>query len=191
MSSGSGLTGDWERAIRLLSNNPVKKAIDIARNRIGIVGASMVKKGIRDGAPGGKEFAPLSPFTIWMRSNFSTKPLIDHGDLLGSITHELSGNSGVWIGARRGVRTKDGQDVVDIEDVHEYGRTIKVTDKMRRGFAARWKSIDGEGWGIRKETKYIVIPERSFLRATFDRDEFQMMKVQKTAEAMKKVLHLA
>jgi hypothetical protein len=149
----------------------------------------MVKKGIRDGAPGGKTFKPLSPFTIWLRSNFSTKPLIDDSNLIDSITHELNGSSGVWIGVRRGVRRKDnGEDIANIADVHEFGRTIRVTDKMRKGFAARWKSIDGEGWGIRKETQYIVIPERSFLRATFDSDEFREMATEKMAGALKQVL---
>lgn len=45
--------------------------------------------------------------------------------------------------------------------VNEYGATIPVTDKMRGWFAAN-------GYPLKKETKKIVIPERSFVRSGFD-----------------------
>jgi len=48
--------------------------------------------------------------------------------------------------------------------VHEFGARIKVTDKMRKWFAA-------QGYPLRKETTHIVIPERSFIRAGFDESE--------------------
>jgi hypothetical protein len=182
--SESGLTGDWDKLIHVLGNNPVKKAVNLARNQIGIVGASMVKKGIQSGAPGGKAFEPLRAYTVWMKG--SSKPLIDQADLLGSITHELNGSSGVWIGVRRGARTKDGKDIVNIAAVHEYGCVIPVTPAMRKGFSAKF-----QGLGIRKDTQYIVIPERSFLRATFDSDEFREMATEKMAGALKRVLSRA
>lgn len=43
--------------------------------------------------------------------------------------------------------------------VHEYGVDIEVTDKMRRFFVAKF------GVGLKASTKFIRIPERSFLRA--------------------------
>lgn len=45
--------------------------------------------------------------------------------------------------------------------IHEYGCRIKVTDKMRA-----W--LHANGLHLKKETKEIVIPERSFLRNGFD-----------------------
>jgi phage gpG-like protein len=182
MSDGSGLFGDWDKAIKLFGKGTVQKAIDLARNQIGVNGVSMVKKGIVGGAPGGKEFAPLSDWTKERKG--SSKPLIDTGDLLGSITHELSGNSEVWIGVRRGARAKNGKDIVDIAAVHEFGCTIAVTAKMRA-------YLHYQGIHLEPDTTHIVIPERSFLRATLESDEFQKDAVEKTKDELKKALRIA
>jgi phage gpG-like protein len=181
MSGGSGLIGDWDKAIQLFGNNPVKKAIDLARNQIGIAGASMVKKGIRDGAPGGKTFEPLSNWTKERKG--SSKPLIDNGDLLGSVTHELNGNSDVWIGVKRG-RAKNGQEIVNIAAVHEFGTVISATPKMRA-------YLHYQGIHLKRDTFAIYIPERSFLRATFDSSDFKKMLGDKMAEALRRALNLA
>ena len=69
--------------------------------------------------------------------------------------------------------------------IHEFGCTINVTEKMRHFFYAKW--------GIQKSNKPIVIPERSFLRATlldgkfkdyvmqncelYDRKDFERVKL--------------
>lgn len=45
--------------------------------------------------------------------------------------------------------------------IHEYGLNIEVTDKMRRYLAS-------QGLHLRAETKFIRIPERSFLRSGHD-----------------------
>lgn len=45
--------------------------------------------------------------------------------------------------------------------IHEYGCKIPVTDKMRKYLAAR-------GLPLNPNTRYITIPERSYLRAGFD-----------------------
>jgi phage gpG-like protein len=182
MSNESGLFGDWEKAIQLLENNPVKKAVNIARKQIGVRGVSMVKKGIVDGAPGGQPFTPLLKWT--KDRKHSSKPLIDHGDLLGSITHEVVGNGDVWIGARRGVRTQNGQDIVNIAAVHEFGTVIDVTPKMRA-------YLHYVGLHLNPATTHIHIPPRSFLRATLESDEFKKEIGKKITEAMKKALNIA
>lgn len=48
-----------------------------------------------------------------------------------------------------------------IGGVHEFGVTIKVTKKMRAWFAF-------QGFPLKATTKEIKIPERSFIRSTFD-----------------------
>ena len=53
--------------------------------------------------------------------------------------------------------------------IHEYGCDIEVTDKMR-GFLA------SQGLYLRKSTKYIKIPERSFLRSSHDENAEQVLK---------------
>ena len=48
-----------------------------------------------------------------------------------------------------------------IANVHEFGVSIQVTDKMRRYLAA-------QGLPLRKTTTQINIPERSYIRSSFD-----------------------
>lgn len=48
-----------------------------------------------------------------------------------------------------------------LASIHEYGVKILVTPKMRA-----W--LNQNGLHLKKETKYIVIPERAFLRNGFD-----------------------
>lgn len=60
-----------------------------------------------------------------------------------------------------GLFGSDSSELVMIGAVHEYGVEIPVTDKMRAWFAAN-------GYPLRKETKVIKIPERSWLRSGFD-----------------------
>lgn len=53
--------------------------------------------------------------------------------------------------------------------IHEYGCTIKVTDKMRKWLAAN-------GLHLKSTTKAIHIPERSFLRAGYDENIKNVLK---------------
>jgi len=55
----------------------------------------------------------------------------------------------------------DGGEIGMIAAVHEYGTKIPVTQKMRGWFGAN-------GFPLRKDTQYIVIPERSFIRGGYD-----------------------
>jgi phage gpG-like protein len=59
-----------------------------------------------------------------------------------------------------GVFGSQDSDMVMIASVHEFGKQITVTDKMRYflGYSGLW---------LKKATQYITIPERSFLRSTF------------------------
>lgn len=54
--------------------------------------------------------------------------------------------------------------------IHEYGMKIKVTPKMRA-----W--LHANGLHLKKETEYIIIPERSFLRTGFDTHHEEIINV--------------
>ncbi|MDQ0299642.1 hypothetical protein J2S78_002062 [Salibacterium salarium] len=62
-----------------------------------------------------------------------------------------------------GVFGDDDSHLLMIARVHEYGTDIEVTDKMRGWFAY-------QGYPLKEETTEINIPERSFVRSTFDQE---------------------
>ncbi|MCE9500566.1 MAG: hypothetical protein K8R21_08720 [Leptospira sp.] len=63
-----------------------------------------------------------------------------------------------------GIFGEENSEVLQYAGAHEFGARIKVTEKMR----AR---LHYEGIHLKKETTEIILPERSFLRATFDRSD--------------------
>ena len=177
----SGLTGDWGKINNILNPAKLRKSIRQCAAKVGNYGVSEVKKGIQSGAPAGQNFEPLQALTVWTKG--SSKPLIDHGDLLGSVNYQVfNDNDGVFIGVKKGAKRKDGKDAVQIAAVHEFGCTIPVTDKMRRAFAAKFQGI-----GIRKETTHIYIPPRPFLRPIFQSPDFQNMVSQIYVSALREV----
>lgn len=62
-----------------------------------------------------------------------------------------------------GITAKNDSKLIMIANVHEYGCDIPVTDKMR-GFFAHNFDVH-----LKKDTKVIKIPERSFIRSGFDK----------------------
>lgn len=65
------------------------------------------------------------------------------------------------VGWFEGLTYDDGTPVAKVALINEFGATIKVTDKMRRWFAA-------QGFPLNKHTTEIHIPARSFIRSTVD-----------------------
>lgn len=62
-----------------------------------------------------------------------------------------------------GITAKNDSKLIMIANVHEYGCDITVTDKMRGFFAYNFDVH------LKKDTKVIKIPERSFIRSGFDK----------------------
>ena len=62
-----------------------------------------------------------------------------------------------------GITAKNDSKLIMIANVHEYGCDIPVTDKMRGFFAYNFDAH------LKKDTKVIKIPERSFIRSGFDK----------------------
>ena len=167
----SHLIGDWDKIASSFNSSALNSFLHRAAARVGNEGRSMVIEGIKSGAPGGVPFKPLSPVTIANKG--SSKPLIDHGDLIGSVTYEVLDNNHVFIGVKKG-------EEVDIAAVHEFGCTIGVTPKMRA-------YLRHKGIHLKASTKYIHIPARPFLRPVLLGDEFKKVITNVYLEALKKV----
>ena len=153
----SKLSGDWGRLETILNPSRIAAGIQQAAARVGNCGASEVKKGIVNGAPGGQKFAPLSPITIARKG--SSKPLIDKGDLVGSVTYQVIDVNNVFVGVKKGKEA-------NIAAIHEFGCTIGVTPKMRA-------YLNHQGIHLRASTQYIVLPPRPFLRPVLQSEEFK------------------
>ena len=169
----SKLAGDWNRLDEILNPAKLAEGIRQAAARVGNYGASQVKKGIVSGSPGGQTFAPNSPLTIARKG--SSKPLINHGDLVGSITYQIIDSENVFIGVKKGKE-------VNIAAVHEYGCTIRVTPKMRA-------YLHYQGVHLKPSTQMIYIPARPFLRPVLNSSDFKAKVAEIYIEAIERIFH--
>lgn len=116
--------GDWDEAKARLAGGFGKRfelAIRQATIKNALLLVREIKRGIRDQAPGGKQFAPLAQVTIERKG--SSKALIDTGFLLNAITQKIL-SDGAFIGLLRTSISKDGESVANIGAIMEYGCTI-------------------------------------------------------------------
>lgn len=170
--------GDWRMAASILKAAPARfeRAVDVALHQEAQLFRKEVVKGIRDGAPGGKTFLPLSPTTLAIKKvvhkRRSPKALIMHGDLWRSIT-VTKGTGGYFVGVLRSARGNDGQSLVNIAAVHEFGSkpiTITMTPKMRRFLAMVFRKAGlPKPSGSAKPTIVIRVPARPFLGPVGDK----------------------
>jgi hypothetical protein len=98
--------------------------------------STMIVKGVRSQAPGGKRFKALEESTRKMKK--SSKALIHHGDLVRSIRAEEvrieSGNSAWFVGVNRTAKDRDGKTLWNLAEIHEFGTEdfiIPISAKMR------------------------------------------------------------
>lgn len=142
--------GDWDRLINVMArfDERLRKNARQALTRAGVELAGMVKDRILDG----QDMKPLHGFTVERKG--SSKPLIDDGDLLGSVDFAFLDELSVIVGAKR--RAEDGTDVAGVHE-REDGTRVRVTPKMRAFLHAR-------GFHLKPETKELFIPGRPFLR---------------------------
>lgn len=131
---------------------------------------TIIVKGIRDGAPGGQEFKPLAESTKKLKK--SSKPLIDHGDLLRSIGVDDVGGDQIFVGVNRNVEDIDGNKMYNLAEIHENGTgpyAIPVTPKL----SAFWHAMVAKGIfdkPLSSNTKVIMhpgVPARPFLEPSF------------------------
>lgn len=105
------------------------------------------------------------------RGGIGTKPLIQHGDLLGSIRAVHKGDVS-FIGILRTAKTKDGKSLFNVARSHEFGagpKAVKMSPKQRRFLMAMFRTIGtapkvGKGGG---GVLTIRIPPRPFVAPVF------------------------
>jgi hypothetical protein len=118
-------TGDWDKARAWLNAGMgprLANALRQATIRNALFLVREIQRGIRSQSPGGHPFAKLAESTIARKG--SSKALIDTGFLINAITQKIMADK-AFVGFLRGTVNKDGEDIVNIGAVMEYGATIK------------------------------------------------------------------
>jgi len=140
--------GDWHRARMMLGAAVVRTHRSIQRavkQEAQYFRAKVLKAFQTRGNSNGITWAPNAPSTIARKG--SSKPLIDTGQLRGSIQVVQSGDV-FFVGVPSFSMRDDGKSMVSIGAIHEYGTVIAQT----RG----------------DSMVLIQIPQRSFIQSTAD-----------------------
>ena len=117
-------TGDWAKAKAVLGNSlgpRMAAALRAATVKNALLLVREIQRGIKSQAPGGVPFAKLAESTIDRKG--SSKALIDTGFLVNAITQKIMADK-AFVGLLRGTVNPQGEDVVNIGAVMEYGATI-------------------------------------------------------------------
>lgn len=148
-----GREGDWDKLKGIMEDfdQRLQRNAQKALRRAGEELASDIRTRILDG----KDMKPLHGFTIEQKG--SSKPLIDDGDLLGSVGMRFIEELAVFVGVHR--RAEDGTDVAAIHE-REDGTRVPVTHKMRAFFHSR-------GFHLKPETTELFIPGRPFVKPAY------------------------
>ncbi len=171
--------GDWALARRLLTAGPqrLRAAIGTAVQQEAHKLRGEIVQGLTQQSPGGEPLKPPSPLTIASRQieGFrGQKALIVRGDLRNAIAVVVDGDE-AFIGVPRTARKKDGDALVDVAKVQEFGGppiVIPITPKMRKFLFAllrrSGKERASEGGGGRGVV-VVQVPARPFLRPAFEK----------------------
>ncbi|TQF11674.1 hypothetical protein FJV41_32935 [Myxococcus llanfairpwllgwyngyllgogerychwyrndrobwllllantysiliogogogochensis] len=170
-------TGDWARARQLLAagSSRIEEAMQAALRQEAHALRKEVVQGLTQQAPGGEPLRPPSPLTLAARqlSGFSgTKALLVSGALRSSISVVVEGDE-AFIGVSRTAKSPDGESLVDVAQLQEYGGppvVIPMTPKMRRFlFALLRKAGQTPTGGSGRGVVVTQTPARPFLRPAFAR----------------------
>ena len=167
-------TFGWDELAHLVDPKRVKHAMQshfsVALRRVGLLFERRAAEIITREKP----FKANAALTIALKG--STTPLVDHGDLVGSLTsHRIN-----WMRLRMGVRSKRLKGGRYLAEVLHNGATIQVTDAMRRAvFGAlrrklgpRFDAFAAKMLGAPAKSVWII-PPRPFLATTFNDAKWQ------------------
>lgn len=179
MPGGVSLFGDWEKAKKVLST--VQDRWEHASRRALMQEAHFLRgkivEGMREQAPGGKAFEPLSPLSIAMRKAVGfkgTKALINRGDMRNAVVVVAKGE-GAFVGILRTAKGRDGKPLVNVAEANEYGRgpfIVPITPKSRRFYHAAMAKAGftpiptGHPGAV---IAIVRIPARPFFRPVFEK----------------------
>ncbi len=173
-----GTYGHWGDVFRTLGNAP--KNFKEAQHKAVLQEAQFFRtkilQGLREQAPGGKAFKPLSPETLALRKFFGfkgTKALLRHGDLRNAIAVVEAGGL-IFVGVPRTAKGADGRSLVDVAEQNEKGSkpiVIKMTPKMAALLHVAFRKA-----GIEKKDPHrpvtgiivVQIPARPFIGPVFE-----------------------
>jgi hypothetical protein len=194
----AGTYGKWKEILTTLGKAP--KDLAEARRKVILMEANLFRneilKGLREQAPGGKAFKPLTPETIALRKFFGfkgTKALLKHGDLRNAIAVvELGGL--IFVGVPRTAKGSNGESLIDVARLNEEGSkpiVIKMTPKMAALLHMAFRKAGIEKKDSHRPTTGIIvvqIPARPFIGPVFE--EFGKPKdvEKRMAEHMKKLM---
>jgi len=148
------LKGDWKKLESKLGvqTKQIERIVSRALKRAGYEYRAEVRRRIKEA-----EYEPNSPLTVLLKK--SSIPLVEHGDLLQSISVGLEKWNEVVVGV---LRTHEKANVAAI--LHS-GATIRVTKKMRTYFATVLKVTPP------KVGRVLRIPARPFLTKPLEEPE--------------------
>lgn len=177
---GVALFGDWALATKTLLEAPrhLRKAKDVALLQEAEFFRTKILEGMREQAPGGKAFKPLSPYTLAIRRFLGfkgSKALLKRGDLRNSIVvlalRDADGT--VFVGVTRQAKNAEGDPLVDIAKLNEFGSkpiVIRITPKMSAFLHAAFRRANLPSKNSVSTGIIIVqIPARPFLAPIFDK----------------------
>jgi len=183
MSEGVSLFGDWGKAAEIMKglDERFKAAAKKAMLYEGEFLRSKILEGLREQAPAGKAFTPLSKFTLAVRrfQGFrGTKALLRNADLRNAVVSvPKNGGEEVFVGVLRTAKSKTGKDLVNVADMQENGAgpiVVPITPKSRAFFHAALAAAGIEmpktgpsGGGA--AVAVIRTPARPFLRPVFEK----------------------
>ena len=176
--TGPAKVGDWRRARALLAAGPVrlKAAIGLALRQEAEALRGEIVQGLTQQAPGGSPLEPPKETTLAARrlKGFGgSKSLIVRADLRNGIATIVRGDA-AFVGVPRTARGKDGQSLVNVAELQEFGSApivIPMTDAMRRFLFAMLREAGerARGGGGGKGVVVVQVPARPFLRPAFER----------------------
>ncbi|MDC0714249.1 hypothetical protein POL68_37655 [Stigmatella sp. ncwal1] len=170
-------TGDWARARQLLAagSSRLEGALQTALRQEAHALRKEVVQGLTQQAPGGEPLRPPSPLTLAARqlAGFNgTKALLVSAALRNAISVVVEGDE-AFIGVSRSAKGPDGESLVDVAQLQEYGGppvVIPMTPKMRRFlFALLRQAGQAHTGGSGRGVIVTQTPARPFLRPAFAR----------------------
>ena len=114
------LYGDWGKLKRLFAKDTLKRAKEKALKKTLAYFQGQIKKNIvSSGILAGKPFAANSERTV--KKKKSSKPLVNTGDMVGSVVPLYINDVTGFVGLKRGKRHTSMKDVADIGWINEKG----------------------------------------------------------------------